>query len=178
MLTSVDANLHYNCDGPKNIPMFHNVMMVHCLRNLPIFQLPIERLVPTPHPILYCLMFGQIQRTPWALDLLESLPNIPIIRLNSFEFIQPMSQATVKKMMSRYLPAAYGWLIHTIFPAQISTLILYCNPHFPLNLNKEKGFSEMAGPCCGMLTSVPSTLIRQSFWLPLSFLLSKTILRE
>jgi hypothetical protein len=43
--------------------------------------------------------------------------------------------------MSVYLPAAYGPLTHTIFPATISTLISYRNPHFPLNLNKEKRVS-------------------------------------
>ncbi len=83
-----------------------------------------------------------------------------------------------KFLMSVYLPAAYGPLTHTIFPARMSTPISYRNPHFPLNLNKEKGFPGMAGPCCGMRTSVPSTLMRQSFRLPLSFLLSKTILRK
>ncbi len=52
------------------------------------------------------------------------------------------------------------------------------NPHFPLNLNKEKGFSEMSGPCCGMCALVPTTLMKQLFRLPLSFLLSQIILRK
>ncbi len=60
LLTCIDANLRYNSNGPNNIPMFHNVMTVHRLQNVPIFQLPIERLVSTPHPILHCLMLGLI----------------------------------------------------------------------------------------------------------------------
>ncbi len=83
-----------------------------------------------------------------------------------------------KKSMSGYLPAVYDPLIHTIFPARVSTPFLYRISHFPLNLNKEKGFPGMAGPCCEMRTSVPSTLMRQSFRLPLYLLLSKTILRK
>jgi hypothetical protein len=40
--------------------------------------------------------------------------------------------------MSGYLPAAYGSLTHMLFPARISTPILYPDPHFPLNLNKKR----------------------------------------
>jgi hypothetical protein len=72
-------------------------------------------------------------------------------------------------LMSGYLPAGYGPLTHTIFPAGKSTPILYPNPHCPLNLNKEKRFPGMAGHCWGMRTLVPwltLTLMRQSFRLP------------
>ncbi len=48
----------------------------------------------------------------------------------------------------------------------------------PLHMNEEKGFPGMTGPCCGMRTSVPYTLMRQVFRLPLSFLLLKTIFRK
>ncbi len=92
---------------------------------------------------------------------------------SSNQWVKPLQRIS----MSGYLPAAYGPLTHTIFLARISTPILYRNPQSPWNLNKEKGFPGMAGPCCGMCTSVPSTLMRQSFRLLLSFLLSRTILR-
>ena len=81
-----------------------------------------------------------------------------------------------KILMSGYLPAEYSPSSQTIFPARISTPISYRKAHFPANLCEEKGLPGMAGPCCGMRTSVPSTLMRQSFRLPLAFLLSKTIL--
>jgi hypothetical protein len=55
-------------------------------------------------------------------------------------------QATAKKSMMGYLPAACGPVIHTIFLARISTPILYHNPHFPLTLNKEKGFLQLLNP--------------------------------
>jgi hypothetical protein len=100
--------------------------------------------MPAPNPILHHLILGQIRCTTWALDFLWSLPNVAMVHLDPFEFIKPLSQATAKKMMARYLPAVYSPLIRI----QISTQMLYCNPHFPLNLNKEKGFPGigMAGP--------------------------------
>ncbi len=177
-LTNVDANLCYDSNGPKNIPMFHQVMTIQWRQNCPIFQPPIETLVPTPHPILHHLVLGRIRCAPWTLHFLGCLPNVSIVHLHPYVLIQPMRQATTKILMSGYIPAAYGSLTHMVFPARISTPIFYRNPHFPLNLNKEKGFSGMAGPCCGMRTSVPSTLMRQLFRLPLSVLLSKTILRK
>ncbi len=159
-LTNVDANLRYDSNGPKNVPMFHQVMTIQWHQNCPIFQPPIKTLVPTLHLILHCLVLGQIQRAPWTLHFLGCLPNVSIVHLHPFVLIQPMRQATTKILMSGCLPAAYGSLTHTISPARISTPILYCNPRFPLNLNKEKDFPGMAGPCCGMRTSVPSTLMR------------------
>jgi len=108
-----------------------------------------------------------------------ALPNISIVCFHPSIFVQKMSQATAKKFDVGILSSSTGSVNpHDISSKNISTPILYSNAHFPLNLNKEKGLPGMAGPCCGMRISVPSTLMRQSFRLPLSFVLSKTILRK
>ncbi len=138
-----------------------------------MFQSPIENLMSTLHPILHRLILGRIWCTPWALTFWGAFQMYPSPASTLFNSSSHRAKPMQKFVMSGYLPAAYGLLIHTIFPARISTPISYQTPHFPLNLNKEKGFPGMAGPCCGMCTSVPSTLIRQSFKLPLSFLLLK-----
>ncbi len=89
----------------------------------------------------------------WS-DLMHTLGTWPfaepcqlsIVYFHPFIFVQPVIQATAKKSMMGYLPAAYGPLIHTIFLVRISTPILYHNPHFLLNLNKEKGFLQLLDP--------------------------------
>ncbi len=96
-LTDVDTNLHYDSDGLKNIPMFHQVMTVQRCQNCPIFQPPVETLVPTMHPFLHCLVLGRIRRAPWTLHFLGCLPNVSIVRLHFFVLIQSMHQATAKK---------------------------------------------------------------------------------
>ncbi len=110
-LTNVDTNLRYDSNGPKNIPMFHQVMMVQRRQNRPIFQPPVETLVPTPHPILHHLVLGWIRRAPWTLHFLGRLPNVSIVRLHPFVLIQPMCQAMAKKWMSVYLHhrTGNGW---------------------------------------------------------------------
>jgi hypothetical protein len=178
LLTSVDANMHYNSNGPKNIPMFHNVMMVHWLQKCPSFSIARWETCVYSAPYSALIDF-------WS-DLACTLGTWPFV--DPFQFFHPLlppfhicptnEPSHCKKKRLGYLPAAYGLLIHTIILARISTPILYRNPYSPLNLNKEKGFPGMAGPFCRMHTSVPTTLMRQSFRLPLSFLLSKTILRE
>ena len=110
-LTNVDTNLRYDSNGPKNIPMFHQVMTVQQCQNRPIFQPPVETLVPTPHPILHRLVLSRIRRPPWTLHFLGRLPNVSIVRLHPFVLIQPMCQAMAKKWMSVYLHhrTGNGW---------------------------------------------------------------------
>ncbi len=72
-------------------------MMLQQRQNCPIFQPPVETLVPTPHPILHCLIVSWIRHAPWTLHFLGHLPSVSIVQLHPFVLIQPMRQASAKQ---------------------------------------------------------------------------------
>ncbi len=162
----------------KTFPCSIKSCTVQRRQNCPIFQPPIETLVPTPHPILPRLVLRRVWRAPWTLHFLGCLPNVSIVHLYPFVLIQSMRQARAKKFDVCILTSSIRSINPHDIPCKNVHPDLVLQSAFPFKLEQKKGFPGMAGPCCGMRTSVPSTLTRQLFRLPLSFLLSKTILRK
>ena len=95
----------------------------------------------TPHPILHLLIFGWIRCTPWALDLWQSLANVSIVCFHPFMFIQPMSQATAKKIDVRILTSSIGSInLHNISVKNIHPNLIPQST-FPFKLEQRKRVS-------------------------------------
>jgi hypothetical protein len=140
-LTDIDTNLHYDSNGPKNIPMFHQVMTVQQRQICPIFQPPVETLMTTLHPILHRLVLSQIRHAPWTLHFLGRLPNVSIVCLHPFVLIQPMRQATAKIFDVCTLTSS----IRSIYPHDIPCNNIHPNlvpqSAFPFKLEQRKRVS-------------------------------------
>ncbi len=124
-------------------------MTIQWHQNCPIFQLPVETLMPTPHPILHRLVLGPIQCAPWTLHFLGCLPNVSIVHLHPFVLIQPMRQATTKNFDVWILTSSIRFINPHAVPCKNIHPNLVPRSTFPFKLEQKKSFLGCLDPAVG-----------------------------
>ena len=148
--------------------------MVGFLQDPPVLETAIGGLVVRPCHQLHPEILFWVAVIIGALDF-DGVPLWPLSALVRLSGCRQFTGMFMKILMSIHAPAGYGPLIQTRFPARILIPSSYWSTDLPAYLRGPKRFPFFVTPFCRIQKSVPSIVIRQSFWTLLTRRLSKSI---